>query len=40
MKLNNIPVLNVLLITDSLGLHKICIFKENQFEGSIICFLG
>ncbi len=39
MKLNYIPGLNVLLITDSLGLHKICIF-ENQFEESIVCFLG
>ncbi len=27
MKLNYIPVLNMLLITDSLGLHKICILK-------------
>ncbi len=40
IKLNYIPVLNVLLITDSLGLHKIYIFKENQFEGSTVCFLG
>ncbi len=28
MKLNYIPVLNVLLITDSLRLHKICILKK------------
>ncbi len=40
MKLNDIPVLNVLLITDSLGLtlHKIYIWKKT--EGSIISFLG
>ncbi len=31
MKLNYIPVLNVLLITDSLGLHKICILKKMVF---------
>ncbi len=30
----------MLLITDSLGLHKILYVKENQFEGSIISFLG
>ncbi len=33
----DMPVLNVLLITDSLGLHNICL---NQFEGSIVCFWG
>ncbi len=27
-EMNYIPVLNVLLITDSLGLHKICILKR------------
>ncbi len=39
MKLNYIPVLNVLLITDSLITQDLY-FKENQFEGSIISFLG
>ncbi len=33
MKLNNIPVLNVLLITDSLVLHKICILKKTISKG-------
>ncbi len=28
MKCNYIPVLNVLMITYSLGLHKICILKK------------
>ncbi len=39
MKLNYIPVLNVLLITDSL-ITQYLLFKENHFEGSIISFLG
>ncbi len=39
MKLNYIPVLNVLLITDSLITQDLY-FKENQFEGIIISFLG
>ncbi len=30
MKLNDIQVLNMLLITDSLGLHKICILKKTS----------
>ncbi len=30
MKLNYIPVLNMLLITDSLGLHNICILKKTS----------
>ncbi len=34
MKLNYIPVLNVLLITDSLGLHKICILKKTSLKGA------
>ncbi len=34
MKLNYIPVLNVLLITDSLGLHKICILKKTSSKGA------
>ncbi len=34
MKLNYIPVLNVLLVTDSLGLHKICILKKNSSKGA------
>ncbi len=34
MKLNYIPVLNVLLITDSLGLHKICILKKTNSKGA------
>ncbi len=34
MKLHFIPVLNVLLITQDLY------FKDNQFEGSLICFWG
>ncbi len=32
MKLNYIPVLNVLLITDSLVLHKICILKKTSLK--------
>ncbi len=32
IKLNYIPVLNVLLITDSLGLHKICILKKTSLH--------
>ncbi len=35
MKLKYILILNVLLITDSLGLHKICILKK-----TIISFLS
>ncbi len=34
MKLNYIPVLNVLLITDSLRLHKICILKKTSLKGA------
>ncbi len=34
IKLNYIPVLNVLLITDSLGLQKICILKKNNSKGA------
>ncbi len=34
MKLNYIPVLNMLLITDSLGLHKICILKKTSSKGA------
>ncbi len=34
MKLNYIPVLNVLLITESLGLHKICILKRTSWKGA------
>ncbi len=33
LKLNYIPVLNVLLITDSLGLQKICILKRTSSKG-------
>ncbi len=33
MKLNYIPVLNVLLITDSLELDKICILKKTSSKG-------
>ncbi len=41
MKLNYIPVLNVLLITDSQrGNTQDLYFKENQFKGTIVCFLG
>ncbi len=36
MKLNYIPVLNVLLITDSLGLHKICILKKTSSKGALL----
>ncbi len=36
--INYIPVLNLLLITDSLGFHTICIFTENHLEGSKVCF--
>ncbi len=34
MKLNYIPVLNMLPITDSLGLHKICILKKTSSKGA------
>ncbi len=34
MKLHCIPVLNMLLITDSLGLHKICILKKTSSKGA------
>ncbi len=34
MKLNYIPVLNMLLIKDSLGLHKICILKKTISKGA------
>ncbi len=34
MKLNYIPVLNVLLITDSLRLHNICILKKTSSKGA------
>ncbi len=34
MKLNYIPVLNVLMITDSLELHKICILKKTSSKGA------
>ncbi len=34
IKLNYIPVLNVLLITDSLELHKICILKKITSKGA------
>ncbi len=33
-KLNYIPVLNMLLITDSLGLHKIWIRKKTSSKGA------
>ncbi len=37
MKLNYIPVLNVLLITDSLGLRNICILmKTSSKEHSLL----
>ncbi len=39
MTLNNSPLLNVLLITDSLITEDLY-FKENQLEGSIISFLS
>ncbi len=39
MKLNYIPVLNVLMITDSLGLHKICILKKTSSKGASFAFL-
>ncbi len=34
MKLNYIPVLNMLLITDSLWLHTICILKKTSSKGA------
>ncbi len=34
MKFNYIPVLNVLLIPDSLGLDKICILKTTSSKGA------
>ncbi len=34
MKSNYISVLNVFLITDSLGLHKICILKKTSLKGA------
>ncbi len=39
MELNDITDLNVLLITDGLCLHTICIFFL-KFEGNTVCFLG
>ncbi len=38
MKLNYIPVLNILLITDSLGLHKICILKKSCSNEALFAF--
>ncbi len=38
MKLNYIPVLNVILITDSLGLHNICILKKTSSKGASFAF--
>ncbi len=38
MKLNYIPVLNMLLITDSLGLHTICILKKTSSKGAKLAF--
>ncbi len=38
MKFNYIPVLNVLLITDSLGLHNICILKTTSSKGAWFAF--
>ncbi len=41
LKLDYIPVLNAHLITDSLrGITQDLYFKENQFKGRSICFLG
>ncbi len=34
IKLNNIPLLNVLLFTDSLSLHKISIWKKTSSNGA------
>ncbi len=34
MELNYIPPLNVLLITDSLGLHNICLLKKTSSMGA------
>ncbi len=33
-ELNYIQVLNMLLITDTLGLHKICILKKTSSKGA------
>ncbi len=38
IKCNYIPVLNVLLITDSLGLHEICILKKTSSKGAEFAF--
>ncbi len=38
MKWNYIPVLNVLLITDSLRLQKICILKKTISKGAYFAF--
>ncbi len=38
LKLNYIPVLNALLITDSLGLHKICILKRTSSKEEQLAF--
>ncbi len=38
MKFNYIPVFNVLLITDSLGLHKICILKKTSSNEHSLLF--
>ncbi len=34
IKLNYIPVLNVLLVTDSLDLQNICILKKTSLKGA------
>ncbi len=34
MKLIYIPVLNMLLITDSLGLHRVSILKKTSLKGA------
>ncbi len=38
MKLNYVPGLNVILITDSLGLLKICILKKTSSKGASFAF--
>ncbi len=38
IKSNDIPVLNVFLLTDSLGLNKICILNKKNSKGASFAF--
>ncbi len=37
-EINYIPVLNVLLITESLGIHKICVLKKTSLKEAKFAF--